>query len=529
MATTTLERPGAANVRITVKLAPEDYRKPADAELKRLAKQVKLKGFRPGKVPVSYVKKLYGRGVVADAVGKAVDKEINALIKDEDLDIFGQLQPVDEPSAKELADPQGDELTFVYEGGLMPSVGEVDTAGLAEVSRYTVQLTDDEAAEKLAGAAKRFVDYVERDAVETEEDFATLVVSDPALDAKYIGASGEAHSAEPTVSNDAKDDAEDADTAEHDADGEAGADASADDDDGDEDAGTDPRQRYFLRAADLPEEQRYKLIDKARGTEVVLALADLNDDIRERFDKVIPADGTTTFTIAKVDREQMPDLDEETFRKIFGEDTDVTNEAEARAEFARRFAENSQRNLDDFALEQVIDRLTRDNEVPVPEAAIKHRLEQARAEETKKAAEEDREPEFDHDLTEADRHGLARRLKWMAFRKPLLERYDVDLEAADIDAGIERAYVQQLSGMGIDPDQFRAQFFDTFKQNLLKNREQVMEMTDGLLNDKLLVTLEEKGVLGERQEVGEAAFGQIVEEYNQRVGAELDALREQKL
>ena len=519
MATTTLERPGATDVRITVKLAPDDYRKPADAELKRLAKNVKLKGFRPGKVPVGYVKKMYGRGVVADAVGKAVDKEINELIKTEDLDIFGQLRPVAEPSAKELTDPQADELTFVYEGGLMPSVEEVDTSGLSEVTRYTVRLSDEEADEKLTGAAKRFVDYIERDTVETEEDFATLVVSDPVLDAKFLGAEGEAHSAEPTVGNDAKDDADGADTAEHD--------DNSDADEAHEER--DPRQRYFLRPADLAEEQRYKLVDKARGTEVVLSLADLREDVRERFDKAITADGTTTFTIAKIDREQVPELGEETFKQIFGEDNDVTTLEAARAEFGRRFAENSQRNLDDFALEQVIDRLSRDNEVAVPDEAIKHRLERARAEEEDKAAEEGREPEFDHDLTEADRHGLARRLRWVAFRKALLARYSVELEPADIDAGIERAYVQQLSGMGIDPDQFRAQFFDTFKQNLLKNREQVMEMTDGLLNDKLLVRLEDEGVLGQRREVGEREFGQIVEEYNQRAGAEIEALRAQKL
>ena len=522
MPNATLERLSDTEVRITVELDADDYRKPAQAELKRLAKGAQIKGFRPGKVPASYMEKMYGRSVLADAIGKAVDTAINDLIKEEDLNVFGQLESVQEPDLGEgLSMKTADALTFVYEGGLMPTATDVKTDGLGDLTRYTVKLSDEEAAEKLDNARKRFVDYLERDTIETEEDFATLVVADAELDAEYYGAEAAAHSAEPTTGNDAKDGA-DADTAEHDADETGGGDTV-------EGKPADPRQRYFLRPADLVEEQRYKLIDKARGTEVILALADLEEPVRERFDKAIPEDGTTSFTIAKVDREQLPEFNEETFKKIFGEGTAVSTEDEGKAEFSRRFAENSQANLDDFALEQLIDKLAADNDVEVPAKAIKRRLEQARAEELAKAEKEEREPEYGHDLTEADRHGLSRRLKWLALRQNLLETYKVELEASDIDAGLEQQYQQQLAGMGLDPEQYRAQFFPTFKKNYLENREQVMEMTDGLLNKKLLRKLEEEGVIGAPREVGEKEFGELVQAYNDEVGAQLDKLREQPL
>ena len=522
MANTTLERKGATDIEITVELAPEDYRAKSDAQLKKLAKDVKLKGFRPGKVPMSYLRKLYGKGAIAEAIGKTVDEEINALIKEEELDIFGQLQSVEEPDMEDMDGNFNEPLKFVYSGGLMPQVESVDKSGISDITRYTVKLTDEEAEQRVTDASKRFIDYIERDTIETDEDFATLVVADAELDAKHYGAAGDAHSAEPTTGNDAKDDA-DADSAEHDGDNseDAGEKAKAEE--------RDPRQRYFLRPADLKEEQRYKLVDKARGTEIILSLDDLNDDIKERFDKAIPEDGTTSFTITKVDREQLPELNEDTFKQIFGEDTEITDLDAAKAEFSRRFAENSQRNLDDFALEQLIDKLAETNQLEVPNEAIKQRFELARKEELEKAAKEDRAPEYDHDLTQADHHGLARRLKWLAFRQALLREYDVELEKEDIDEGVERAYVQQISGMGIDPEQYRAQFFDMFKQNLLKDRERVMEMTDGLLNVRLMKRLEEEGVIGATREVSEAEFQGIIDEYNTRVGAELDKMREQPL
>ena len=491
MSNATLDKSSAPDFTITVVLSPDDYRKPAKEELKRIAKNAKIKGFRPGKVPAEYMQKLYGRGAIAEAIGKAVDKAINDLIEEEKLEVFGQLQALSEPNLEGISFDLNEELTFVYEGGLMPSIEKVDLSGLKSLSRYTIALSEEEALEKVKNATTRFTEYIERDDIETVEDFATLVVSDEELDKAIL--------------------------------------TPKKDDDNDENAPQDPRQRYFLRAADLIEEQRNKLVGKTKGTSITLALADLADDIKERFDKVIDAEGTTTFTISKVDREALPELNEETFKKIFGEETTVTNEEEAKAEYSRVFAENSQQNLDDFALEQVIDKLAQDNKVAVPEKAVKHRLVQARADEIEKAKKDNREPEFGHDLTEADRHGLNRRLQWLAFRQNLLKQYEVELEAEDIEAGIERDYKQQISGMGLNPETYREQFFPMFKKNLLENRERVLEMTDALLNTKLLKILEKKEVLGKRKEISEKAFGEIVEAYNTAVGAEMDELRKQPL
>ncbi len=543
----TVDRTSAAEFTITVELAPEDYQTRANAELKKLARTAKIKGFRPGKVPAAFMKKQYGRGIVMDAISKSLDEVIEQTVKDENLEVFGQLSSVEEPDLSNLSPDLNETLTFKFEGGMMPKVTDVDTAVLKSISRYTVALTDAEADAKIADAARRFVDYIERDVVETEDDFATLVVSDPEQDAKYYGDAGGAHSAEPTVGNDAKDGA-DAETAEHqhDTDTDTNTDGDdveeldvevvdedddfdEDDDEGIADKPKDPRQRYFLRPSEMIEESRYKLVDKGRGTEIILALADLKDEVRERFAKAITEDGTTTFTIAKVDREQQPEPGEELYRQIFGEQTSVKTQDEAREEFKRMFAANSQDNLDDFTLEQIIDALDGANPIDTPRAAIKARLELARNEELEAAKKENRKPEYDHELTEADRHGLGRRLKWMALRRVLVERHGVELQKEDIDAMVEHEYRNQLGGMGLDPDQFRDQFFDTFRQNLFQNRERMMEMTEEMLTARLLAKLEDEGVLGERQYVNETDFSETVEAYNKKVGEELEGLRAQPL
>src|SRR5499433_3922516 len=51
----------------------------ADAKLVDLKDKVRLNGFRPGKVPVTHLKKIYGRSVMAEAIDQMV-RETNAKI-----------------------------------------------------------------------------------------------------------------------------------------------------------------------------------------------------------------------------------------------------------------------------------------------------------------------------------------------------------------------------------------------------------------------------------------------------------------
>ena len=66
----TRENTGDLNATITVKIVPEDYRDQVKNVLKDYAKKANIKGFRPGKVPVSVVRKMYGQAVVLEELNK---------------------------------------------------------------------------------------------------------------------------------------------------------------------------------------------------------------------------------------------------------------------------------------------------------------------------------------------------------------------------------------------------------------------------------------------------------------------------
>ena len=51
-----------------------------DAEIKKVAPQVRMPGFRPGKVPANLVRKMHGPAIEQDALNKAVQEGVQALL-----------------------------------------------------------------------------------------------------------------------------------------------------------------------------------------------------------------------------------------------------------------------------------------------------------------------------------------------------------------------------------------------------------------------------------------------------------------
>ena len=53
---------------VTLTLEPADYQEQVQKELKELRHKVQMPGFRPGMVPAGLVKKMYGKGVLAETL-----------------------------------------------------------------------------------------------------------------------------------------------------------------------------------------------------------------------------------------------------------------------------------------------------------------------------------------------------------------------------------------------------------------------------------------------------------------------------
>jgi trigger factor len=119
-----------------------DYSDAVEKQLKDTAKRAQFKGFRPGKVPASLVRKMYGTGILVDEVNRLLGKSVDAYLKDNNVKILGEPIPV--PSSVDFNTDKN--FDFQFELGLLPDF-ELPAADQVELKRPQVSLDDNTLAE----------------------------------------------------------------------------------------------------------------------------------------------------------------------------------------------------------------------------------------------------------------------------------------------------------------------------------------------------------------------------------------------
>jgi trigger factor len=84
-----VETLGTLERRVSMTLPVADIDKQVDARLKKLARDVRMPGFRPGKVPLKLVAQTYGPQVRSEVLGDAVQKSFNEVVKEAKLRVAG--------------------------------------------------------------------------------------------------------------------------------------------------------------------------------------------------------------------------------------------------------------------------------------------------------------------------------------------------------------------------------------------------------------------------------------------------------
>jgi trigger factor len=121
---TTLETLGALERRINVALPVAEIEGEVQKRLSRLARTVRVAGFRPGKVPLKMVAQQYGPQVRSDVIAESVQSRFNDAVREQNLRVAGY--PRIEPRrADGDAVPEALEFSAVFEVYPEVRVGDV--------------------------------------------------------------------------------------------------------------------------------------------------------------------------------------------------------------------------------------------------------------------------------------------------------------------------------------------------------------------------------------------------------------------
>src|SRR5689334_4806461 len=180
-------------VKLTVEVPFDELKPSLDTAYKKIGQQVRLKGFRPGKIPPPMIDQYVGRGaVLEEAVNDALPKLYGEAIRENDIDIIGH------PEIEVTEFNDGDQLVFTAEVDVRPEITLPDYEGLP-VTVDDAEVDDAKVEEQIQGLRDRFATLkaVERPAQNGDYvsiDLAATVDGEPIDDASVTNLSYEAGS-----------------------------------------------------------------------------------------------------------------------------------------------------------------------------------------------------------------------------------------------------------------------------------------------------------------------------------------------
>lgn len=125
-----------------------DISQQVDQRLGELGRTLRLPGFRPGKVPVSLVKKQYGQAVLGEILEKTVNTSSQKAIDERGL------RPAVQPKVEVTKFAEGDDLEFSVDVEVLPEIEPVDFASI-ELERLKVAVDEAKVDETLERIAKQ--------------------------------------------------------------------------------------------------------------------------------------------------------------------------------------------------------------------------------------------------------------------------------------------------------------------------------------------------------------------------------------
>ena len=142
---------------LTVNIEKADYQEKVEKVLKKYRQQANIPGFRKGMVPMSLIKKQFGKAVMAEEVDKLMQDKVNEYIRENKVNMLGMPLPNEEKMQVIDFDTQ-ENFEFVFDIALAPEfkteITEQDTLDF-----YTIAVSDEMVNSQVDMYAQRAAKY----------------------------------------------------------------------------------------------------------------------------------------------------------------------------------------------------------------------------------------------------------------------------------------------------------------------------------------------------------------------------------
>jgi trigger factor len=159
----TVESTGTLERRMRVELPAERIEKEVDSRLKSVGKNVKIKGFRPGKVPPKVVKQRYGAQIRQEVLSDLLQQSYSDAVQQENLN------PAGGPRIETESEGDGKSFAYIATFEVMP---EIELKGLdkIKVEKPEVEIADSDLDDMIENLRKQKATWTEVDRASAKGD-----------------------------------------------------------------------------------------------------------------------------------------------------------------------------------------------------------------------------------------------------------------------------------------------------------------------------------------------------------------------
>jgi len=426
------------NAVLKVDIAKEDYSSKVEKILKDYRKNANIPGFRKGHVPMGMVKKQYGKAVLVDEVNKLLQDGLNKYLTEEKLDVLGN--PL--PKEQENFDWDSDNYTFEFELGLSPQF-EVSLDNEKPITHYNIVAGDEMIDNQVKTLQKQYGKLVSKESAEEGDQLSG------------------------TFKNEAE---------------------------GIENKTTLPLEKVknkepFLgaKAGDIVKVSTKGLFEDDHQ---------LMDFLEVEHDKAHGLDVEVEFHVEEVNTQELADLDQELFDKLFGEG-EVTSVTGLKDKIKEDAAKQFEQQGDQQLLNDVTEMLIENTQFELPKEFLQKWIQTAGEKEL--SAEEARE-EF-----EKSEKGL----RFQLIEGKLIQDNNLEVKFEDLKAfAIERIKEQMAQFGQMNPEEKE---LDDIAARILSRQDEVKRLSEQLMNQKLLALYKEKVNLEEKEVTYEEFVKEVYE------------------
>ena len=163
------------NAVLKVKVEKGDYDERVNNILRDYRKKANIPGFRPGKVPMGMIKKMYRKPVLVDEINKIVSESLNHYFKDENVKILGEPLPNKEQQP-EINWDINEEFEFVFDIGIAPDL-DISFTKKDKVPYYTIKINDELRQKYIDQYTRQYGSYEKVDEVKEMKELLSVYMT----------------------------------------------------------------------------------------------------------------------------------------------------------------------------------------------------------------------------------------------------------------------------------------------------------------------------------------------------------------